>query len=180
MSAKLENQEEDFEETSFVDVIAEEEFLDQNELETSQPLPCEHPSISSGGIQVFGGVVDSSWKPRSYSTSINRVEFPCFSPTLSPIREHRQQSSMVWDEGTYNAKKLNCFKKKKKVEGLILLYDKEAVTSIQDEKIYENKLTEISNATLEAMEYMDEVVLELEANQEENRMAEIEAILCQS
>ena len=54
----------------------------------------------------------------------------------------------MWDEGTYNAKKLNCFRKKKKVEGLILLYDKETVTRIQDEKNYENKLTEISNVTL--------------------------------
>ena len=81
MSAKLENQEEDFEKTNFVDVIAEGEVLDQNELETSQPLPCECPSISSGGIQVFGGMVDSSGKPQSHSTSNNRVEFPCFSPT---------------------------------------------------------------------------------------------------
>ena len=65
---------------------------------------------------------------------------------------------MVWEEGTFTGYKLNCHKKKRKVESLIELYDKDCVTSVQDEKIFLVKLAEISTAALEAVDYMNELL----------------------
>ena len=47
---------------------------------------------------------------------------------------------------------------------------------MQDEKIFIKKLEEISDAALEAAEYFDDTIVELEANQEEARVTEIENI----
>ena len=83
---------------------------------------------------------------------------------------------MVWDEGSYTGYKLNCHKKKRKVESLIELYDKDSVNSVQDEKIFLVKLAEISTAALEAVEYMNDLLAELETNEEEERITEIKKI----
>ena len=101
------------------------------ELETAgiETLPCENPILNSWGVAVYGRETDSVGKPRSASTSVNRIEFPDLSSTLKPIPSSTSvvSSEMVWDEGQWTGYKLNCHKKKKKVESLIELYDKDCV-----------------------------------------------------
>ena len=139
-------------------------------------LPCENPILNSWGVAVFGREVDPTGNPRSASTAVNRIEFPDHSSTLRPVKESAAPSTMVWEDGTYTGYRLNCHKKKRKVESLIELYDKNCVSNVQDEKIFLVKLAEISAAALEAVEYMNEIIAELEINEEEQRITEIKTI----
>ena len=139
-------------------------------------LPCENPILNNWGVAVFGREADSTGKPRSASTSVNRIEFPDLSSTLRPVTNTSPASTMVWDEGSYTGYKLNCHKKKRKVDSLIELYDKDSVNSIQDKDIYKQKLDEISAAALAAIEYINELLDELEIHQEADRIDELTAI----
>ena len=144
-----------------------------------EELPCENPILSSGGVAVFGRETDPTGKSRSASTSVNRVEFPDLSSTLQPQSSASNAtvaSTMVWEEGAYTGYKLNCHKRKRKVESLIELYDKDSVNSVQDKEIYKEKLSEISTAALAAVEYINELIAELEINNEEDRIKELQAI----
>ena len=111
----------DSEETE--DTIRED--LDSN---ANRELPCERPNFDvwDQGVAVFGAENNSAGKSRSSSTSINRVEFINLSSTLPslPSREELSDSMALWDEGAYTAYKLNCHKKKRKVENLIQFKDK--------------------------------------------------------
>ena len=128
-------------------------------------------------MAVFGRETDSQGKPRSASTSVNRVEFPELSSTLKPVRQAPpESSSMVWDEGAWTGFKLNCHKKKKKVENLIELYDKDCVNSVQDKDIYKEKLAEISAAAHIAVDYISDLIAELEVSEEQARIDELKAI----
>ena len=128
-------------------------------------------------MAVFGRETDSQGKPRSASTSVNRVEFPELSSTLKPVRQAPpESSSMVWDEGAWTGFKLNCHKKKKKVENLIELYDKDCVNSVQDKDIYKEKLAEISAAAHAAVDYISDLIAELEVSEEQARIDELKAI----
>ena len=60
---------------------------------------------------------------------------------------------MVWFAPTYNTYKLNCHMKKRKVENMIQLYDKDSVNNAWDMDICKQKLEEISVATLAAVEF---------------------------
>ena len=80
------------------------------------------------------------------------------------------------DEGAYTAYKLNCHKKKRKVENLIQLYDKDSVNTLQDRDIYQQKLSEISSAALGAAVYIEDLIDQLEVNGEEARITELNDI----
>ena len=152
-------------------------------------LPCEQPhsNIWGEGAVVFGyqdcetdGDQDSvTDKQRTSSTSVNRIELhrPDLSSTLSilPAVEN-SDAAMAWEEGAYTGYKLNCHKKKRKVDNLIHLYDKDAVNSLQDKEIYKQKLDEISSTAIEAAEYIDDLVDQLDVNNEERRIQELTAI----
>ena len=69
---------------------------------------------------------------------------------------------MVWEEATYTGYKLNCHKKKRKVENMIEMYDKDSVNNVGDKEICKQKLEEILTA---AVEYMSDLIVELEVNQ---------------
>ena len=127
---------------------------------------------------MYGREVDTYGKPRSASTSVNRIEFPDLSSTLRSVTsfEASPPSTMVWEEQAYKGYKLNCHKKKRKVESLIELYDKDSVNSVQDKHIFKQKLEEISAAALAAVEYINELLAELEVNEEEVRISELNAI----
>ena len=125
---------------------------------------------------MYGAKFSHSGKIRSVSTSVNRVEFPGISSPVPSVRESLRSPTMTWEEGTFTAKKLNCFKKKKKVEALIQLYDKNAVTSVQDERIFIKKLDEITTASLDAIEFFDDIIADLEINEETDRIAVIQDI----
>ena len=47
---------------------------------------------------------------------------------------------------------------------------------LKTKKIYKQKLEEISNAALSAVEYINDLLAELEANEEDERIAELKAI----
>ena len=79
---------------------------------------------------------------------------------------------MVCDVPTYNGYKLNCHKKKRKVENMIELYDKDSVNNAWDIDICKQKLEEISVAALAAVEYISDLILELEGNEEDERIQE--------
>ena len=135
------------------------------------------------GVQVFGREVDESGKPRSASTSVNRIEFPDPNSTLRPSSSRAVVAppliptmAQPWDEGVYTGYKLNCHKKKRKVMNLIELYDKDSVSSVQDKDIYKVKLSEIGTAALEASEYITDLIAQLEVNNEEARVNELLAI----
>ena len=155
-----------------------------------EPLPCESPVLNDWGVAVFGRETDQAGNPRSASTSINRIEFPDLSSSLpflpsdtapaatapaatAPAATAPAAAIMVWDEGAYKGYKLNCFKKKRRVDSLIELYDKDSVNSVQDKDIYKQKLEEISAAAVAAVEYTNELLDELEVNQEVDRIAEL-------
>ena len=59
---------------------------------------------------------------------------------------------------------------------MVELFNKDSITSVQDEKIFMVKLGEISAAALEALEYISEILAELETNEEHERITEIQAI----
>ena len=142
----LELEEEDIE---LVEVTSSEEHantddivLDLNSAEI-EPLPCENPVLDRRGVAEFGSKTDFQGKLRS--VSLNRIEFPNLSSTLKPFpspssSESSKSSNMVWEEGQWTGFKLNCHKKKKRVECLIELYDKDCVNSVQDKDIYREKL----------------------------------------
>ena len=120
-------------------------------------LPCENPSLSRTGVTVYGSETDGFGKQRSASTSVKRVEFPTdLSSTLQPVPGSAAvpTAKMVWDDSQWKGYKLNCFKKKKKVESLIELYDKDCVNSVQDKDVYREKLAEISSAAQAALDYI--------------------------
>ena len=121
--------------------------------------------MNKWGVAVFGRQADQSGKPRSASTSVNRVEFPDLTSTLRPSSSKSTMSLPVpWEEDSYTGYKLNCHKKKRKVLNLIELYDKDSVNSVQDKEIYQHKLNEISTAALEAAEYITDLIALLEVN----------------
>ena len=148
--------------------------------DTNRELPCERPNLEiwDQGVAVFGAENNSAGKSRSSSTSINRVEFINLSSTLPslPSTEELSDSMALWDEGAYTAYKLNCHKKKRKVENLIQLYDKDSVNTLQDRDIYQQKLSEISSAALEAAVYIEDLIDQLEVNGEEARITELNDI----
>ena len=149
------------------------------DLATASPdsLPCENPVISRSGVAVYGSETSSTGKVRSASTSVNRVEFPAdLSSTLQPVPESTIVDKMGWDEGQWTGYKLNCHKRKKKVESLIELYDKDCVNSVQDKDIYKDKLAEISTAAHIAMDYINDLILELEVENQQDRIDELETI----
>ena len=127
---------------------------------------------------MYGREVDTYGKPRSASSSVNRIEFPDLSSTLRSVTsvEASPPSTMVWEEQAYKGYKLNCHKKKRKVESLIELYDKDSVNSVQDKHIFKQKLEEISADALAAVEYINELLAELEVNEEKVRISELNAI----
>ena len=149
------------------------------DLATASPdsLPCENPVISRSGVAVYGSETSSTGKVRSASTSVNRVEFPAdLSSTLKPVPESTIADKMGLDEGQWTGYKLNCHKRKKKVESLIELYDKDCVNSVQDKDIYKDKLAEISTAAHIAMDYINDLILELEVENQQDRIDELETI----
>ena len=80
---------------------------------------------------------------------------------------------MSWDDASYSGFKLNCHKKKRKVLSLIELYDKDSVNTVQDKEIYKDKLNEISSAAFEAIEYINDLIAQLEVVNEERKIAEL-------
>ena len=117
------------------DTIPEEENL-------ISPLPCEEPSFSSSGVAVFGRKSESGGRVRTESISVNRIDFP---GVLATFRQDTLDSLLdpaldKMEEASYKGFKLNCFKKKRKVDSMIELYDKECVNSLQDREIYKQKL----------------------------------------
>ena len=172
IKSKLEESAEDSSDQS--DASSTNTVIEPTGIET---LPCENPILNSWGVAVFGSETDPTGKPRSASTSVNRVEFPDLSSTLKPPSSNAAvASNMVWEEGTYTGFKLNCHKKKRKVENLIELYDKDSVNSVQDKEIYKEKLAEISAAALAAVEYITDLIADLELADEEDRIEELQAI----
>ena len=164
-------------ETSFiVDATEAEEDTTDLFTESLSPLPCEEPILNSWGVAVFGKEFDPSGKERSASTSVNRIEFPDLSSTLELTSDLVQPSTMVMDEGQYTGYKLNCHKKKKKVEGLLELYDKDSVNNVSDKEICEQTLAKIQTAASDAVEYMDDIICQLEISQEDARVGELTAI----
>ena len=162
-------------------------------------LPCVRPKVSQwdteSQVVVFGDQNESI-----VSATVNRVEF-IFPNNLSTIMaedpnnidveqieggniageeseniDDIEQSDPIWTEGSYKAYLLNCHKKKRKVLNLIQLYDRAAVSSLQDKDIYKQKLEEITAAALEAAEYIDDKIDELEVNDEKRRIAAFRAI----
>ena len=137
-------------------------------------LPCESPVVSGSGVAVFGTESFSSGRSRSVSTSVNRVQFP--EDLSSTFLCLTTAEGVIMDEASYKGYKLNCFKKKRKVESLIELYDKDCVNSLQDRDIFKQKLEAIASAALETVEYCNELIAELELNSEQGRIDEVNTI----
>ena len=86
-------------------------------------------------MAVYGRVTDARGKPRSASTSVNRIEFPDQQFSTLKTVQSLINSTMVWEEATYTGYKLNCHKRKRKVENMIDMYDKDSVNNVWDKEI---------------------------------------------
>ena len=144
---------------------AESSFIEGEELEI---LPCESPLIEDWGTAaaVYGR---SDSKTRTASTAVNRIEFSGDYSTLRPtvaIMEPMEADS-------FNGYRMNCQKKKKKVLGLIERFNKDSISCVQHKDIYKDKLKRIDDVVEETLEYIDELLIKLELNEETERIADI-------
>ena len=171
------NRSEDLEESSSLETFVDTEDTTEDQ-DLFSPLPCEEPSVSSSGVAVFGRRSESEDRIRTQSISVNRVNFPHAHLTCRPelLNLELPVVQIKMDEASYKGFKLNCFKRKRKVENMIELYDKECVNSLQDKDIYQKKLDEISAAALDALEYISDLIAQLEVNNEVDRVNELTAI----
>ena len=171
------NRSEDLEEASSLETFVDTEDTTEDQ-DLFSPLPCEEPSVSSSGVAVFGRRSESEDRIRTQSISVNRVNFPHADLTCRPelLNLELPVVQIKMDEASYKGFKLNCFKRKRKVENMIELYDKECVNSLQDKDIYQKKLDEISAAALDALEYISDLIAQLEVNNEVDRVNELTAI----
>ena len=168
---------EDLESSSSSDILTGAD-TSYEEVALISPLPCEDPSLSASGVTVFGRRSESEGRVRTESTSVNRVDFLGVFATVrqGPLELLLDLSQDTMEEASYKGFKLNCFKKKRKVDSMLELYDKECVNSLQDREIYKQKLEEISGAALDAVEYINELIEQLEINQEVDRISELTVI----
>ena len=155
---KLESNEENSKKVSSDDESVFGDALEAGDtIDITSPLPCEDPSLNPWGGVVYGRDVDHDGSARSASTAVNRIEFPDTSSTLRKGKEAINRSTMTWDQNTYKGYKLNCIKKKGKVESMIELFNEDSITSVQDKEIFKSELKDISSVALGAIEYINDV-----------------------
>ena len=166
---KLELEDNTLEEASSRNLEVEEtSFIEGEELFS---LPCENPLENQwGAALVFGSQWNINGKQRTESTAVNRIEFIDEPNTLG--KKPRFLTTM--DQGTFNGYRTNCIKKKKKVLGLIELFNKDSITCAMHKDIYKDELSKIDNAAEDFLDYIDNVLTELEANSENDRTTELE------
>ena len=124
------------------------------------------------GALIFGGQVDINGKPRSASTAVNRVEV---LSSVSTLRKERILYTTM-DSSVYNGYRLNCIKKKKKVLGLIELFNKDSITCLTHKEIFKEELKKIDTAAEDFVEYIDETLTQLEVNSEDDRIPELQVM----
>ena len=147
------------EETSFIE--GEDIFV----------LPCEKPYEELGAL-IFGQQTNTPVKSRSASTAVNRIEF---ADTASTIRRKEiPRIFITMDSGTFNGYRTNCVKRKKKVIGLIELFNKDSITCATHKEIFKDELNKIDVAAEDFIEYIDDVLTQLEANSEQDRIPDLE------
>ena len=149
------------EETSFIE--GEDIFI----------LPCESP-VEEEGTLVFGSQSNIVGKQRTVSTAVNRIEFVGLASTLRKQRDIENTTTM--DSNTFNGYRLNCVKKKKKVLGLIELFNKESITCVTHKEIFKDELKKIDDAAEDFIDYADEILTQLEANSEADRIPELQVM----
>ena len=124
------------------------------------------------GALIFGGQVDINGKPRSASTAVNIVEV---LSSVSTLRKERILYTTM-DSSVYNGYRLNCIKKKKKVLGLIELFNKDSITCLTHKEIFKEELKKIDTAAEDFVEYIDETLTQLEVNSEDDRIPELQVM----
>ena len=124
------------------------------------------------GALIFGGQVYINGKPRSASTAVNRVEV---LSSVSTLRKERILHTTM-DQSVYNGYRLNCIKKKKKVLGLIELFNKDSITCLTHKEIFKEELKKIDTAAEDFVEYIDETLTQLEVNSEDDRIPELQVM----
>ena len=91
---KLENSEENSSGLPEDSTNSGETVIEVADSVVAESLPCESPILNSWGVAVYGTEVDSDGKPRSASTSINRIEFPDdLSSTLRPVSSSEEAAT---------------------------------------------------------------------------------------
>ena len=81
---------------------------------------------------------------------------------------------ITMDSGTFNGYRTNCVKRKKKVNGLIELFNKDSITCATHKEIFKDELNKIDVAAEDFIEYIDDVLTQLEANSEQDRIPDLE------
>ena len=80
------------------------------------------------------------------------------------------------DANAFNGFRTNCIKKKKKVLGLIELFNKDSITCASHKEIYKEELSKIDNAVEDFIDYIDDILTQLETNREADRIPELEVM----
>lgn len=80
------------------------------------------------------------------------------------------------DVNAFNGFRTNCIKKKKKVLGLLELFNADSITCLTHKEIYKDELAKINTAVEDFLEYIDDVLTQLESNSENGRMPELEVM----
>ena len=151
--------------------IEEEEtsFIEGEDIFT---LPCVQPQSSDWGALVFGDQTGANnSKNRSASTAVNRVEF---YDLFSTLRKGIYLPTM--DSASFNGFKTNCIKKKKKVLSLMELYNKDSITCAAHVQIYKDELHKVDKASEDFLEYVDDLLTQLELNTEAERINDISSM----
>ena len=154
------------------DIEEETSFIEGEDIFT---LPCVQPRSSEWGARIFGLQEDShSGKNRSDSTAVNRVEF--IDDLSSTLLRGIQHIVNKMDQNTFNGFKTNCIKKKKKVLSLMELYNKDSVTCTAHMQIYKDELQRVDKATEDFVDYIDDLLTQLELSSEQERISDIDSM----
>ena len=62
------------------------------------------------------------------------------------------------DSDTFNGYRTNCVKRKKKVIGLIELFNKDSITCATHKEIFKDELNKIDVAAEDFIEYIDDII----------------------
>ena len=108
----------------------------------------------------------------------NRDLPPLLLEVLSSVSTLRKERILhtTMDSSVYNGYRLNCIKKKKKVLGLIELFNKDSITCLTHKEIFKEELKKIDTAAEDFVEYIDETLTQLEVNSEDDRIPELQVM----
>ena len=161
-------------------------------LETESSLVTDSSSTIETTVADPLGVLSPSGRARSISTELNRLEcgnVSAVSPERAGLFENQDLNLNVnlsiidevfesnkMDENDYKAKLKQARLHKRQFNTLLSTFTAEDVTNIIHKNIYENKLNTIGGKFMEISNWFDSFIIDLEDNEETDRIVVVECI----